>query len=353
MHYAHSTEKAGAFATQAIELMRKHGIPPDPNNFTVWYTYCAHENPELNKVLDVLIDNAQEFTEERNASVFNKFCSTGYEAIPLHLIAERLETEIATAVAVLETTHRKAAAYGESLETAQQQVGQTRTTEDLIKLLSGILTQSRAMAKQSREVEGQLRQSCSEVSSLREQLEGARREAMTDALTNLANRKMFDFVLRERAMEAMETGEPLSLLFLDIDHFKTFNDTFGHHVGDHVLKLLGGVLKDTCKGQDTPARYGGEEFAVILPRTTLEQATKLAENIRRRIAGNSIVHRKTGEQLGRVHVSIGVSSYQLGEPLRQLVERADHGLYSAKRSGRNRVVAVGGTVEQKAVAING
>jgi diguanylate cyclase len=338
MQYAHLLERAGAYARQAVDLMVEHKIPPHPNNFMVWYSYCAGDNPELNQVLDILIEAGQEFTEQRNAAVFSKFCSSLFEAIPLHIIADRVEAEFATVISALEQANQNASQYGDTLQAAETRMGQLTSPKQLVQLLNGMLSQTRAMSKQSREVEGQLRQSWSEISKLRDELEGARREAMTDALTGLANRKMFDFMLREAAMEAMETDEPLALLFLDIDYFKAFNDNHGHHVGDQVLKLLASVLKDTCKGQDTPARYGGEEFAVILPRTRVSDAAKLAESIRQRLAGKSIVHRKTGEQLGRIMVSVGVAGFVFGEPLRQLVERCDHALYTAKRTGRNKVV---------------
>jgi diguanylate cyclase len=338
MQYAHAPERARAYAEQALALMGERDIPPHPNNFSVWYSYSAGEHPDLKKVLDILMASDEEFTEARSAAVFSKFCASPLESVPLHLIADKVETELATAVSLLQQACQDAASYGASLEAAEGQAAGIRHADDLIRLLSGILTQSRAIARQSRDVEGQLRRSWAEVGHLKEELAGARREAMTDALTGLANRKMFDFVLREAAMEAMETGEPLALLLLDIDHFKLFNDTYGHNVGDHVLKLLASVLRDTCKGQDTPARYGGEEFAVVLPRTEAADAGKLAESIRQRVAGKTVIHRKTGEQLGRVHVSIGVAGFAFGEPLRQLVERADRALYKAKRTGRNRVV---------------
>ncbi len=137
----------------------------------------------------------------------------------------------------------------------------------------------------------------------------------------------------------MDTGEALSLLLLDIDHFKQFNDTYGHTIGDHVLKLLATTLRESIKGQDTAARYGGEEFAVILPRTAAADACKLAENIRQRVTSKSVVNRKTGGTFGRVNVSIGVAEMRLGEPIRRFVERADQALYTAKRTGRNRVVS--------------
>ncbi|MFZ1413783.1 MAG: GGDEF domain-containing protein [Defluviicoccus sp.] len=351
MRYAHNFEKAVACAKKAFEHMMARNIPPHPNNFVVWYTYCSGEDQELGKVLDILIDNNQEFSEERNASVYNKFCTSPYEAVPMHLIAERMEAELTAAVSVLEKTGRDVATYGDSLQEVRTKVREARGAQDVVQLLAGMLTQTRAMASQSREVEGQLRQSWTEVSKLREELEDARREAMTDALTGLANRKMFDFMLRDTATAAMEAGLPLSLLFLDIDHFKNFNDTYGHTVGDHVLKLLATVLRDTCKGQDTPARYGGEEFAVILPQTTIPQAASLAESIRGRVAAKGIVNRKTGEQLGRVNVSIGVAGLIYGESMRQFIERADNALYMAKRTGRNKVVVQEGKLDKTSIAL--
>jgi diguanylate cyclase len=137
----------------------------------------------------------------------------------------------------------------------------------------------------------------------------------------------------------METGQHLCLLLFDIDHFKKFNDSFGHNIGDQVLKLLASVLRESVKGQDTAVRYGGEEFAVILPNTEIKGAFTVAENIRRRIIGKELIDRKSGDRLGRITVSAGVAQFAPGEPLRELVERTDRALYAAKNSGRNRVVS--------------
>jgi diguanylate cyclase len=150
---------------------------------------------------------------------------------------------------------------------------------------------------------------------------------------------LFDATLRQTAMEAMETGQRLCLVLFDIDHFKKFNDSFGHHIGDQVLKLLASVLRESVKGQDVAVRYGGEEFAVILPNTELKGAVTVGENIRRRIIGKELIDRKSGDRLGRITVSAGVAQFAPGEPLRELVERSDRALYAAKNSGRNRVVS--------------
>lgn len=342
MTYAHSLDQALEYAKAALAIMDERKIAPTPNNFTVWYNYASGERPDLNRALTILLDSEEPFSPTRSAQIFQKFCAGPYEAVPIHLIAERMEAELATVLTGLEQTGRHAADYGKTLETVKgalvdKALANSGPSAALTEVLSRVLDQTRAMRQQSHDIERQLKDSMSEVSRLRDQLDDARREAMTDALTCIANRKMFDFVLRQGVMDSLETCEPLSLLMLDIDHFKQFNDSHGHHVGDQVLRLLATVLTQTIKGQDTPARYGGEEFAVILPQTRLTNAMKLAEAIRERVSRKSIVNRKTAQRLGTFTVSIGVAQLRPGEPARCLVERADAALYAAKRAGRNRV----------------
>jgi diguanylate cyclase len=131
----------------------------------------------------------------------------------------------------------------------------------------------------------------------------------------------------------------MALMLTDIDHFKAFNDTFGHLTGDQVLRLVALAMKQNVKGQDIAARYGGEEFAVILPGTTLRAALTVADHVRRAVMTKELMKRSTGEHLGRVTVSIGVAAFKKGETAQSLIERADNCLYAAKRAGRNRVIS--------------
>jgi diguanylate cyclase len=177
------------------------------------------------------------------------------------------------------------------------------------------------------------------MATLQDNIETIRTESLTDPLTMLANRKSFDSAIGHVLATADKSGQVFSLLVCDIDNFKAFNDTYGHLIGDQVLRLVATSLKQNVKGQDVAARYGGEEFAIILPDTALRQATTLADHIRRSVMGRELVKRSTGENLGRVTISIGIAAWRPGDTAQTLIERADTCLYAAKRGGRNRAIS--------------
>ncbi len=154
----------------------------------------------------------------------------------------------------------------------------------------------------------------------------------------MSNRKHFDNSLSKALQDAIERSEPLSLIMTDIDHFKSFNDTWGHLTGDQVLRLVAMSMKQNVKGQDTAARYGGEEFAVVLPNTVLRSALTVGDHIRRAVMSKELMKRSTGQNLGRVTISVGVATVRNGDTVQSLIARADGCLYAAKRNGRNRVI---------------
>ena len=194
------------------------------------------------------------------------------------------------------------------------------------------------MRETNKALEDRLSLSKTEISNLQHSLEAIRAESLTDPLTGLGNRKYFDRSIEMAVQTALASGEPLSLLMFDIDHFKSFNNSYGHLTGDQVLRLVGMSLKQTIKGQDITARYGGEEFAVVLPNTALRQALTVADHIRRAVMAKELKKKSTGEILGRVTISVGVSMLKPGDDTDSLIERADACLYAAKRNGRNRVI---------------
>jgi diguanylate cyclase len=165
-----------------------------------------------------------------------------------------------------------------------------------------------------------------------------RLESLTDSLTGISNRKHFEEMLVKAIDHAARHTKPLALIIIDIDHFKRFNDTFGHLTGDQVLRLVGVTMRERVKSQATLARFGGEEFGVILPDTTLEAARAIAEQIRENVMSRELVKRSTGESLGKVTISLGIAAFRKGDTAVSLLERADQCMFVAKRAGRNRTV---------------
>lgn len=181
--------------------------------------------------------------------------------------------------------------------------------------------------------ENKLRAMTVSLSARSETLEQA---ALTDGLTGVQNRRYFDDALKEYLGEFRRIGKPVGLMLLDLDHFKQVNDTHGHDVGDEVLKAVAKTLKDMTRYHDVVARLGGEEFAVVAPNMDPDLLLKLAERIRRAIAGLAV---KSGNVSLRVTTSVGLSVWDGKENAEDFFRRADKQLYEAKRLGRNRVCA--------------
>lgn len=196
---------------------------------------------------------------------------------------------------------------------------------------------ARAMAERTRRAEADLREREREAKTLRRRLDKAIRDAEHDSLTGLPNRRAFEAAFARLSAEAAATGQPLSLAFCDIDHFKQVNDTHGHDVGDDALRAVAACLRDMTRYHDVVARLGGEEFAVVAPNMNIDMLTRLGERIRRAIADIPI----TLPDNTQIHVtsSVGLAVWDGREAADDLFRRADQQLYQAKRLGRNRVCA--------------
>lgn len=181
--------------------------------------------------------------------------------------------------------------------------------------------------------EGKLREMTASLSARSETLEHA---ALTDSLTGMQNRRYFDDALREYLQEFRRIGKPIGLMILDLDHFKTVNDSHGHDVGDEVLRAVASCLRDFTRYHDVAARLGGEEFAVVAPNMDHELLVKLAERIRKAISGLTVV---SGNIRLKVTTSVGLAVWDGKETAEDFFRRADRMLYQAKRLGRNRVCA--------------
>jgi diguanylate cyclase len=330
--FSHATSMAG----RALQLMAQHKVQATPQNFEVWFKFALGAMPELNKTINILIANKREFDGATNRSLFLSYIGAQAEWDAQHGdISDQLHKVLSSAQGFLATPIRDDGKHIHAREGVAPQIQDVADPRTIIEDLNGAL--SEAMARATR-LQAHFNASLQELDNIRNHLAAAEQRSKTDALTGLANRHALDEFLRNAQIVAMESGEPLSIFLLDIDHFKSFNDEFGHQFGDEVLQLISRILRDGVRARDLTARYGGEELAGVLPGADLRVCSAVAERIRQAISKRQVTRRTSGKKLSSVTVSIGVAQFVPGETLASLFERCDRALYAAKHRGRNRTV---------------
>lgn len=332
-------DQAKTISGKALDSMERLGVSPYPPNYWVWYGYHLGRDSELTAHLDSLQKDGADFTEAQNEAIFARFFGADPDDRAVREAGSRLQSMIDELRGKLGSAGESALAYGDKLAVFSEQLSSAGAPAAIQAVLADLVAETGQVAARNRELEHSLANSSQEIDDLRRDLQEARQEAVTDALTGIANRKFFDSRLQVERERALQERAPLCLLMVDIDHFKRFNDTFGHQIGDEVLKVVAKTLKSCVKGRDLPARYGGEEFAVILPDTALEDGLCVAEQIRGTLASKRLQNKRSGQDYGKITLSIGAAALSPSDALDALIARADAALYRAKRDGRNRVVS--------------
>jgi diguanylate cyclase len=292
----------------------------------------------LNQTINETLARDGTLTEADINRIYETYISPTRFTDRIDHVGAQVKGEIEHVMAMIGAAAGSASSYTENLANASAMLGRANDGAALRMIVESLVKATKEVNQTNKSLEARLSASKLEITELQENLEAVRTESLTDPLTSLANRKYFDGTLARAIVDAHARREPLSLMLTDIDHFKKFNDSYGHLTGDQVLRLVAISVKQNVKGQDVAARYGGEEFAIVLPNTALRQAITVADHIRRVVMNKELMKRSTGEHLGRVTISIGVATLCQTDSPQSLIERADVCLYAAKRSGRNRVI---------------
>ena len=331
-------ERTMAFAEIALGQIKALREPATPRNYEVWYAYATGYQPSLNQKINETLKERGALSDADLEEIYETYLSPVRLSERIDNVGSQVKGEIEQVMAMIDAAAGSATSYTESLANMSEKLGQSKDREGLRAIVESLVHTAKEMEVSNQRLEERLNASKLEISELQTNLETVRNESLTDPLTQLANRKFFDTALERALADARAKNEPLSLMMTDIDHFKRFNDSFGHLTGDQVLRLVASSVKQNVKGQDTAARYGGEEFAIILPNTVLRSAITVADHIRRAVMTKELMKRSTGEHLGRVTISIGVATLHKNDNPQTLIERSDKCLYAAKRHGRNRVM---------------
>src|SRR5215218_5704969 len=286
-------ERTMAFAEIAFGQIKALRQPATPRNYEVWYTYATGYNPSLNQTINETLAKNGTLTDADLDQVYSTYISPTRFTDKIDDVGKRVMDEINQVMAMMDAAVGSASTYTESLTSVTDKLGSSKDRESLRAIVESLVATANEMKQNNHTLEERLNASKAEINQLQENLEVVRTESLTDPLTSLANRKHFDESLAQAIAEATERSEPLSLVMSDIDHFKNFNDTWGHLTGDQVLRLVAMSMKQNVKGQDIAARYGGEEFAVILPNTVLRSALTVADHIRRAVMSKELMKRST------------------------------------------------------------
>lgn len=352
MHYHHTIERALRFSQQALARLDEEKLLPTPENYELWYVYYSGENPEIIRAIDILVATGQGLNNERCQEIHQRFLSDSSENERVRQAGDKIQTTIKEMSGLVGNVKHATSTYSTHLNDVSGRIKQKQTIskEEIEQIVGEVMQGTQNMMRQSQVLEQELHRSAQAMKELQRDLDLVRKEALTDGLTSLSNRKAFDAEIRRVLREAQKDGTTFSLLLMDVDHFKSFNDNYGHQVGDQVLRLVARTLTDGIKGRDMAARYGGEEFAILLPETNLQAAVKVADSLRRAVASKEIVNRNTGDKLGRITLSGGAAQFMPDESAEDMIERTDEALYSAKHNGRNQVVAAQAPREKKAAS---
>ncbi|WAC23721.1 GGDEF domain-containing protein [Blastomonas sp. SL216] len=316
-------------------------LDPLPDNYKLAWEYLNGGNNTLRAAVNRKLDTNGRLSSETVAEILDE-CEGQMKVQDLNSLVAESESLLAGGFKTLSKSGKESMAYAEALQTRLDWMRDLDPAEQAdmpieaqFKALLKITTQMMQSTKKASE---SLDESTKKLSQMRSRLDEANDKAQRDQLTGLPNRWAFEQQFSAATIRAKERFEPLSVAFIDIDHFKQVNDTHGHEAGDRVLQLVAKTLDRFARGNCHLARHGGEEFVIVLENTTTAEAKQQIDAVREDLAERSLVNKESGQPIGRVTFSAGVAPFIPGEANRQVLRNADAALYEAKNTGRNQVL---------------
>ena len=338
MKHSDDVSKAIELLKRTLPELNKRNIASTPNNYAIWYEYVTGENKQLVSAIQELDKTNTLFTSDILQSLYNEFISDAHEAA-VNQLSESVREIIHDFLNKVSKEGHDLNQYAQTLARVSDSVGNINHIDDIKELVQLLLTETKKREEATQSMQNMLENMSLEMKKLRAEVAKLNSEATTDSLTRVNNRRAFDIEIEGLISLSKAESKPLCLVLIDIDHFKAFNEKFGHSIGDKVLRFVASLIKNNIKGNDSVARFGGEQFAVLLPETKLEGALSVAENIREKLAKQTLSDSAAKIELGTISASLGVSCYKPGESSDELINKANIALSQAKNTGRNRVLS--------------
>jgi len=310
--------KSGEIAKYTLKFMSKHSIALTPKNYEDWFYVFCKALQDRHKMSDQnLFLLYEEYVKEKPA-IFNEYDAKEF--------SKELKNVVFDSDTILENMDRNLEKHHGYIDESKKAI-KTQNIEQIENLHKKIT----ALEKENKQLKKYLNEKKVILHRLEDRFHEFKNLSYTDSLTKLLNRRAFDETLKK----LKESKTDFSIIYLDIDDFKKINDTYGHAIGDEVLKNVGEILNSYIRKDTKAFRLGGEEFVILLPNINADIAYKIAERIRK-IIENHRIHKK--QQEINFTASFGVTTFKKGEDIQTFLERADKAMYQAKKSGKNRVV---------------
>lgn len=314
-------------------LLFENTLEPTPDNYMLCHRYLTAGDGEFNSLVDRAIAQSGGLTAVAVAAIIAQR-NVDLSAADLAEMADEAQDFLLKITQILGQSGEDHRAFGAALE---QNASDLEGGAPVAATVDTLVALTRAMIERTREAEDQMRKTGEEISTLRDDLANARKTASTDALTGLPNRRAMDTHLEEAVDAARRNREIFTVAICDIDHFKRFNDTYGHPLGDEVIKFVASSLARTSGEKCFVGRYGGEEFVVMYEGKSPQEVAAILDRIRGEVGARELKITATGKTIGRVTFSAGVSTLERRDSPGAMLKRADAALYRAKEGGRNRV----------------
>lgn len=334
----HNKLQAKLLAESALKSIEQLKLSPKPENYRLWFEYGTGSIEGLNAELDELIAQQAVINQAICTKLYQKYLLTGDQK-DLDNACIAIHNLLNVMIEHLQGWDSSTDQFCNALQQCTEKLNNDPSIGEIKSIIDELTTQATLALNSNKKIHSTLDSLASEISNLREDVDRLGSEAMTDSLTEVANRRGFDFALKEAIEHSKKTDQPCTLLMADLDYFKRINDDFGHQVGDKILRFVANTMKNAIRGGDILARYGGEEFAIILPNTNEAGALRVAENLLSEVSARQLTTGASSKPIGRITMSIGLALYKNNESSESFIERADQCMYHAKHSGRNQVKA--------------
>jgi diguanylate cyclase len=329
---------------KAIALMVQYKIPTTPIHYAVWYAYVAKTNSYIVNTIDTNIKKHGFCTAIVSEELYHTYLASPLEKTSakvkngLEAMVQDLMSSMDDVLTNTTNFNDKISNHFNNLSNITQNK-KDLTLETTLEMIQSIIDHSEEIKQSSKEFSQSLTEAQKEVQKLKKELSIVKIQTTHDALTGLLNRRALD----QDINQLINIKNKFSVIMVDLDHFKKVNDTYGHRIGDIVLKSTSKVLEERTSGLGRVYRYGGEEMIILLPNTLLFKARTIAEQCRMHIERISIkeknsINKNQPITLASITASFGVAEFNENDTVASLIDRADHQLYQAKNTGRNKVM---------------